>query len=334
MRFNDNSRISDHRLCNRYFYWRHRRHLRKDTKNFKADYGSAWSCAMDTVWQAVDKLNLPDDQLIELGFDSFRTKWHDELGYPLCNDMTEDEVSFFSFYHEQTAGEMLYEYIPRRRKFIEHVELVATEWPFAVAIAPDSDQYVTGKIDKVIRWDGYIWGLDHKTTSWYRKSGGFAPQWLDSWHMKSQPDQYLHALKMDFGSQAQGILIDAALVHKSVREFALMPIDKDIGMVEDWYWRTLHELTLIDANDRNLATARALTEAGYELDHLPAFPKNDHACIQFMQLCPYFDLCTSMANPEKEPDRVPAGFVEERWQPFDEDKIREMVLAKEHSDDA
>ena len=137
-------------------------------------------------------------------------------------------------------------------------------------------------------------------------------------------DGYLHALKMEFGKEAKGILVDGALVHAGVREFTLIPIEKITASLGSWLWEVHHELELIENNDRDMEIHRDKS-LGCDLDFLPAFPKNDNSCIQFMKPCPYTDLCRSRADPELEPDRVPAGFRVQKWSPFDELKLHKIL---------
>lgn len=334
----DNSRLSDHRRCNRYFYWRHRRHLSGTAPNIPADFGSCWSKAQDVLWPELQKSTQPQ-KVIPLAFEAFVTEWKDTYNYPFLHEMTDEQVGEFKFRHDQTALEMLYYYIERRETFIKSVEILAIEKPFIVPLSPtDPDLLYVGKVDKEIRWEGRVWGLDHKTTSWYRKSGGFAPDWIDGWHLKSQPMGYIHQLRMRYGKEAKGVLIDGALVHANVHDaFTLIPIEKHYGMLETWLWEALHEATLIEANDRNLEQHKEskkinVPEAhGGDYDFMPAFPKNDNSCIHFMKKCAFFDLCNSVPDPEAQPDRVPEGFVVRKWEPFDELQLEKLGVKMEDS---
>lgn len=320
----DNTRLRDHRKCNRYFYWRHRRDFTSRGINAAADFGSIWSLAMDVVWPAI-LAGHDNTTVVELGMDAFVNGWK---GYnlPLLDEMTEEQTKIFSFRNEQTAAAMLQAYVELRREFISRTKLITVEEPFLVPLSPtNKSTFYVGKIDKVIEWDGGLWGLDHKTTSWYRKAGGFAPDWLNGWHLRAQLDGYIHSLRSQYGSRAKGILVDAALVHRDIREFNLIPIDKVTTHLESWLWEVMHEIAIIEANDRNLETHRA--ERGF-ISFMPAFPKNDNSCISFMKRCPYWDLCLSVADPESitEP---PEGFEESRWEPFDELGLAKLVESSE-----
>jgi hypothetical protein len=332
----DNSRLRDHRKCNRYFYWRHRRHLTRSGPNPAADFGSCWSAAQDVIWPGV-KRGLDNATLVEVGLQAFINEWTGKYNHPLLEDMNDDQVYEFKFRHEQTAAAMLQNYVERRRKFIEDIEILGIERPFAVPLySDDPTKFAIGKIDKEIRWNGGVWGLDHKSTSLYRKDGGFDSSWLDDWHMRSQMDQYMHSLKMRYGREAKGILIDAALVHAKVNDaFQFIPIDKATSHLTSWLWEVHHEIAVIESNDRNLAEHRRQHDAGtVDYDFMPAFPKNDNSCIAFMKPCPYVDLCRSTADPEDEPDYVPEGYVVKKWEPFDELKLQQIGLEPGEDDAA
>lgn len=333
-KFYDNSRLSDHKACNRYFYWRHRRHLESIKPNIPAAFGSCWGKAMDTLWPATNRqkeLGITDNQIIELTFEAFCKEWQYTYGFPFLDDMTDEQVAQFTFRNEQTAAAMIPEYLDKRKNFIQTVEIVAIEQPFAVPIDPNNpDLFYVGKIDKEIRWEGKIWGLDHKTSSSYRKDGGFAGWWLDSWNPKAQLDGYMHSLRMRYGKQAKGILVDGALVWGTVHDqFTLIPIEKVIEQLETWLWETHHEIAVLEANDRNLEAHRQQLADGTSYNYMPAFPKNDNYCIKFMKPCQFLDLCKSIPDPERQPDRVPEGFTVRKWEPFDELSLDRIGLARE-----
>ena len=130
----DNSRLRDHRKCNRYFYWRHRRHLEADYPNVAANYGSCWSKAMDVAWPAV-KHGIDIPTITEIAFDAFVNEWTNEYKYPCLEDMTDDQVKQFRFRHEQTAASMLPAYLERRWNFISKIEIISIEKPFAVPLS-------------------------------------------------------------------------------------------------------------------------------------------------------------------------------------------------------
>lgn len=320
----DNSRLSDHRKCNRYFYLRHRRHFAPHGEMVAANFGSCFSKALDILWPAV-KQGLPDGTAIELAYDAFLNEWRSTYNFPRLDEMTDGQLATFGFRHDQTAARMLHAYLERRKNFIQSVEILSIEKPFIVPLDPGNpDLFYVGRMDKVIRWNGRVWGLDHKTTSWYRKSGGFAPEWIDGWELKNQPDGYLHALRMEYGSEAKGILIDGILVHAKEDAGILKPIEKTISHTQAWMWELHHEMTIIAANDANLtAHRRGYPDETY--DFMPAFPKNENGCISFMKRCPFFDICTTCADPE-ELTEPPEGYTLERWDPFDKATLEKLGL--------
>lgn len=314
----DNTRISDHRLCNRYFYWRHRRHFTATGASPALDFGTSWHAAMDVVWPAVAK-GLPNDEVVALAVEGFAKKWM-ELGYSL--EPSTDEADLVGFRSIETALGMLSFYVPARRNFIQSTELVQTERPFCVPLDPNNpDLFYVGRIDKVVRENGIIRGIEHKTTSEYATHGVVKESYTASYTgPNSQIDGYSHALKSDFGPEAKGLYVDIALVHKKVHDgYILLPVERRVDDLEAWLWETHNEIARIDENDRALAEAQSHAPAAY----LAAFPKNTTACIRFNRPCTFASLCKGHTNPLRY-ETPPDGFVEKKWEPFEELRLAEI----------
>lgn len=307
----DNTRVSCHRNCPRRFYWRHVRHLAPGLTKPALAFGSCWHTAMDAVWKVGTENNLmPDDIVANFGYAAFCEQWETEYEYPMYENMSPDQRIEFGFRHDDTAFHMLHNYVVNRRSFMNRMKLIEIEQPFAVPIDPDDPNlFYVGRLDKVVEWEGRIWVIEHKTTSSYRKNGYFSPTWVDSFSPNSQVDGYLHALHMLYGDKAKGVLIDGALVHKTVHEgFTFIPIERAMNQLDAWLWEVLYQIRVIQ-ND--LKHYENFADAPF----LPAFPKNTNSCIEFNSQCSYMDLCKFLPNPSARME-VPQGFREEKWEPF------------------
>lgn len=317
LKLHDNTRLSDHRTCNRYYYFRHERHWTSVRKDAAPDFGTCWHVAQDVIWTAIKK-GMDDDTILSVAYAAFEEKWT-ELGYPRLEDATEDEVDTMKFRNTETAAGMIEEYIKKRRGFIENVELIDLEKAFAVPLDPhDETMFYVGRLDKVIRWAGRVWGVEHKTSSNYAREGYFKRQTLDSYDPNSQIDGYLHALHMLYGKEAKGILVDLALVHKTVHEgFEFVPVEKSVEALNAWLWEARQEIDRIEANQIN---ARRVDNFGF----MPAFPRNTNACSHYSG-CKYLDICKGTVDPREQVE-PPMGFKEEKWEPFDEQLLHDAGL--------
>ncbi len=311
MKFMDNTRVSDHRKCNRFYYFRHVRHLVPDTKAPPLVFGGCWHTAMDVVWKAISEMpELTSEEIIELGYAAFVNDWV-EQGYPHPDDFTEDDVQSLGARTPNTAFFMLTNYIQRRRAFIEGTNLIQVEKPFAVPIYADNpDILYVGRLDKLVEWENRVWVFEHKTTTWGGVKAGISPIYAESFSPNSQIDGYLHAAKMLHGEKAKGVMVDAAFVSKTCHEhFMFLPIERSLNNLDAWLSELQLELHRIEENEHDLIEDQPNS-------FLSAYPKNTGSCIQFMRPCPYMDICKTQPNPEERKDETPMGFKVKKWEPF------------------
>ncbi len=317
----DNTRLTDGDNCLRFFYWRHIRHFTGDGVSYPLLFGLSWHAAQDIIWPGCQKIK-DDDTLASLALGAFVDQWQ-QAGGKLQDQMTDDEIFKSGFRNENTAFEMIYAYIKQRRTFIEGIEIIKVELPFAVPLDPNNPNLLyVGRIDKVIRWNGSIWGIEHKTSSMYKKDGGFRATFIDSFSPNSQIDGYTHALRMLYGKELKGIMVDAALVHKTVQAFSFIPIERTFNMLDSWRWEALERVKKLREQKANLKKAQASD------NFMAAFPKNTSSCIQFNASCPYLGLCKFIENPIGL-NHVPPGYAENKWEPFDILKLASIGVTPE-----
>ena len=324
-RLYDNSRVSDHSMCPRFFYWRHIRDLEPATKNVNLVFGSAWHEAMDIVWQALSKMpELKDDEIAELGYDAFLKYWIDN-GYPHPDNFTEEEEYTFRVKNPNAAYFMLMNYVPKRRRFIRDIELIEIEKPFAVPIdGYDKETFYVGRLDKVFKWNGRIWVAEHKTSSWGTIKNGLNGTYVDSFSPNTQIDGYMHAGHMEYGEAFKGIMVDAALcLNNCYEHFTWIPIERTIHNLDAWLWELKREIALLEINKKDLA------EVSRTDDFMAAFPKRTKSCIQFMRPCMYIDMCKAIANPEETQGRELKGFRINHWSPFNEIDLEKIGITQE-----
>ena len=347
MRFYDNTKVSTHRECPRKFFYRHVLNLTRVSPKsddpelnlewYKSQkdlvFGSAWHKAMDVVWQGLAKDVIDYEELYRRAFATFMKEWL-ASGFP-SPDFTTDEIDReLAPKTLDTALGMLKGYIDTQAEFIKsHTTLVAVELPFAVPIfLDDAEIWYCGRQDKVINYEGKIWVVDHKTTGQYKKDGYFKSTFVDSFIINHQMEGYSYGARIKYGDDFGGILIDAALTHRTVHEgFRFLPIIAAEESLDPWLWETQEEIRRIERYERIVNEER---ESPSTVSHMPAFPRNDKACYNFGKPCPFLDLCAGWENPLREYDEQgpPPGFGVEKWSPFDVNDLTKIGMTKGDED--
>jgi len=290
-------------------------HWTNDGVEWPLVFGSSWHSAMDYVWRkllAERELGPIDAEFIARGaFKRFVKTWIDE-GAPPPEQIDYEMQQEIAPRTPMHAYDMLIGYVIAKAKLLGDMELVATEKPFAVPLYEEEKVFYVGKIDKQVRLksNGRIRGIEHKTTTAYRKGGPFRAGYIDSFSPNSQVDGYLFALHMLFPGEVDGIWVDASLVHKTEEGFMFIPVDKQLHMLDAWLWETREWI------DRVEADKEMLRQSSPNDRYLRAFPKNTQSCWSFNRQCPYIDCCKAWPNPLGK--QMPNNFIERKWDPLEE----------------
>lgn len=305
----DNTRISDYKKCPRYYYLRHEKNLRGSGVSLPLSFGLAWHAAQDVLWQGYGKVS--DTELLQAAAFAFDKTWEGEGLLPY-DKMSIDDIDRYSPRTPMIAREMLAEYLENRKPLMDSSTLLFAEKPFAVPLYPDNpDLWYIGRMDKGICNQGTNIILEHKTTTEYKKDGGFRSTYVESWYPSSQCEGYLYSINMeDPAKPFRYVWVDAALVHKKEHHFfKFIPISASFANLDNWLWEARDWVSRIISEHERLATANPDAEV------LGAFPKNTDSCSGKYGLCSYLPICRGFNNPSKI-QGAPAGFVVEKWEPF------------------
>lgn len=287
MLFIDNTKLSDAKACLRYYYFRHVRGWVSDSFDAAKIFGGAWHAAMDVLWQ---------DHTPDGAYERFLEYWKANGGSFPIMPIQERNMAPRT---PAIAELMLKAYWRKYEWLIKSSEVIEAE--FLLKFPLSGGITYVGLIDKVLRERDGICLLEHKTTAWGTQNG-FNRAWLRAFDMSAQVSGYLYgATQHAWPGQPVRLLIDAALVHKTQRDFTMLAQKRSMEELEEWF------LT---------ANLKAREIAGQETDQgifLRAFPKETDSCIRFMKLCPYFDICKKVPNPEL--IDMPAKMRGEFWQP-------------------
>jgi hypothetical protein len=264
------------------------------------------------------------EDLVTRAMQAFQAEWTSH-GFPGLEEMETDTYRQLSPRTPTTAMEMLYAYTDERKVYLTtgDIELLSVERPFVVPLDPSNPRmFYCGRFDKLIRREGRVHGIEHKTTTAYRKNGPFRQSFTESFSPNSQIDGYLFAGHSLYGREFKSIMVDAALVHASETGFRFLPIERHLAQLDAWLWETRYWINQIQANQR------ALTRHGLDHQYLAAFPKQTGACISFEQTCAYLDLCKARSDPTSYRDDIPLGYRSEHWEPFEELGLQQVFDEK------
>jgi PD-(D/E)XK nuclease superfamily protein len=313
LRLYDNTMLSDFKRCPRYFYYRHELGWTLQGKTPALAFGSAWHAAMTVVWeelnQAVSRSEPIRRQIADKAYEAFAVQWVHE-GMPNPNEMTYEMEEELGPRTPNRAYEMLLAYVEERSRLMHEFSLISVEKAFAVPLDPQDDSlFYIGLIDKVVKRHGKILGIEHKTSTAYRKGGPFRSGFIDSFSPNSQVDGYLYALHLLFPGQVGGVWVDAALVHKQEEGFLFIPVERRLEHLDSWLWEVRWWIRRVEAEKYNVPATHARQDKVMQ-----AFPKNTNSCWDFMQACPYLELCKSWTNPIGK--NLPLGYEVNRWNPL------------------
>lgn len=323
MRLYDNTRLSEYKKCPRKYYFRHMRHwIRKGVKPAPLAFGGAWHSAMDVVWGMISQGEKDDDKVGKEAMKAFLRTWKEEE-QPWPMDIEQEKM--MAPRTPGIAAEMLVEYIRLRRNYIENTyELVSIEEPFLAPIDPSTDYFgYIGKRDKIVKFQGQYWAIEHKTTTLYDKKHGFRQSYLDSYSPNSQTDGYAHSLHMRYGKQAGGVLVDIALVHKTEHSwFKLLPLTRRTELLDSWLNDTRDWIFRIERDRDRLAN-----DVSEEHEVMTAFPRNTESCFNYNTMCSYRDVCRFHENPHRL--ETPDNFTEDKWNPVEELHLEKIGINDE-----
>lgn len=303
----DNSILSAYKDCPRKYQLRYLMDWRSEGTSMPLVFGLSWHSGQDVVWQYARKVS-GEQELANLAMVKFYETWEAE-GLPAELDM--EQIERYAPRTPLIAHEMYAGYIRDRWKILMEAQVLAVEQPFAVPMPGREDTWYVGRLDKVIDFNSQVLVIEHKTTTSYKKDGGFQTAYVESWFSDAQMKGYQFGGGLYFNGLSQ-VWVDAALVHKKEhKHFRFIPVAHQMPIIEEW----------IADTDKWIARLELDTAKEY-------FPKNENACFGKYGRCPFVDICRSIPDNAL-PEEPPPGFIIEKWSPFDLLKLEKLVAADE-----
>lgn len=308
----DNTRISDYKKCPRSYFIRHVLGWTREGSSTSPAlvFGGSWHAGMDAIWGTASRQmkyspHIDKEELVIEAMAAFLLEWS-EMGFDLELDMaTLEELN------PRTPGvahEMFYNYVTHHERMLQNSQVISIEQPIAVPFPELTDTWYVGRLDKVVEYNGQTIILEHKTTTAYAIQGQFQRDYCDSWYAAPQIKGYQFAGTLYY-PKLQSVWVDAALVHKKVHDaFKFIPVSHSWPLLKEWTYDTKEWIMRITLEEDTYANKGKLT-AGL-------FPRNEDSCYGKYGVCPFLDICRTISDPSTLGE-APAGYVEERWEPFD-----------------
>jgi len=234
----DYTTISDFLTCRKRYYWRHRQNLVQKVVSTALTFGGTWHESMHALWTGkgdAEAVFIRGYKDVEVAEGDKRTL---ERGVKVLADYTKR--------YEGKIFEVL-------ESEVSHSKVT------------DGVTYC-GRMDKIIRWEGGIYVMEHKTTSQL----GFT--FFNQFALNHQIDGYIWLCKDKMGECA-GVLIDAVLIAKT-----------KFNAMRDVATRTEDDMKVFELELLDIAANI------YYANETGSYPKNKSMCEYYGE-CPYRDAC-------------------------------------------
>ena len=321
----DNSTVSSFRDCRRRALYRYVKDWVTDgPEPASLAFGRGWHNGLDAMyklfyntrtessklgrveWNKVKDSDAFIEIMLDTAYKAFLEEWTD-AGYPETPSFEDLETD-----PKRTpirAKNMFLQYYLDMMHIMDGWELIESEAPFIVPLDDvDTRYWYGGRTDKIIASDEGLWLVEHKTSSLYSKSSGFQPAFVDSFSPNSQVEGYMFALhwlkaqgEIESDLPIAGVIVDAALVHKTQFYFKRKPIYYDERLVQQWHNEVMK---YVKEFDHAMATGEWL--------------RNTDSCQGKYGRCQFVDVCRMYPDHNEllANDAPPQGFTERAWTPY------------------
>lgn len=312
-RIHDASKIQVYMDCARQYFYKHILGWVSEEKNHHLVFGEAIHDALEYMSiHGYDKFEEAHAVLTE----TYRTHLPDDT----TDHLREPKTPAYALL---TLAEYAKEYKDTDKDW----DILYTEIAGTVPI--NDGDVLHFRMDKIIRNEEGVWGIEHKTGS------RLGRQWLDQWTLSFQISLYTHVLYCLYDpKEVRGIKIDGIIMKKPTKahqsegrltgnEYIRVPILKTPDMMEAWLWNANSWLLDVEWNIDRIMVGAA--EEATNAPVMEAFPMNTQNCTKYFG-CPYRTFCNIWPNPLQHCDAPPVGFVEKWWDPSDREKKAANVV--------
>ena len=271
----DASRIACFMECRKKYWLRYVRHLKPIRRSTAPAFGTAIHSALDSWYM---------DKDVDKAWEVFCSEY---------KDSPEDALRT-----RAKARQVLKEYDKHYRDL--RIEVLEVEYGFQIMDDEIEGLMLEGRIDKVIDWEGAVYGMDHKTT---RSIGIY---YFNGFRNNVQIDMYMMILRKMF-PQVLGIIIDAIQIAKTKGDFMRDVAERNKGDIDGF--------------------RRVLKQVVYEIKEIMGKGDTDWWCPNY-GACANWGGCAYMKACIESDDRCFEAvlgdremFVVEKWSPIKDTKI-------------
>lgn len=303
----DYSSLSETLLCPRRFYFRHIRHLVKDSgSNIDLLFGLCAHAGQESSFKLLKaQPETPIIKLIQASEQGILACW-DKKGGEAFNGIDTFPKS------KSRAIDLCAEFWIRNFSELLAWEIIGTEVSFAIPLGQGLPTYI-GRMDAVLRHrikKQLLQINEYKTT----KSA--SDIWFAGFENNIQTEGYLTAGKL-FYDLVPTVKVYGLVTQKTKIDLVSYPITRTDHSTD----RTLDDLRTLALDIlvqlQILEAFREQSEAQNPHAIMPCFRRRPGmSCTAWMRRCPYMDLCMCRNNPDSwiEP---PQGYVISEWNPRD-----------------
>jgi hypothetical protein len=295
----DNTALALYMECPRKFFYAMVLHRRKENSAAPAlSFGSCWHKAMEAHYKTGGDRTSVEEAII-MGWEP-----HDKPD----DHRTVDRVLTCYDKYLETYGDHNTD-CRNNGKTVGYPGNPMVEIPIEIAW-PGSLHPYTGKIDRIIEWQGLYFVEDHKTTS---RMG-------DYYFYQFDPDNqmmgYAWLAQLITGLPIAGVRINALAALKTQTKFARELVSYSKERLKEW---TDNYNVWIRRVEDSYKTFESLPQSDQPRDPeevlLSAFPHNFRACAGKYRQCEYTDVCT--ITPARRAYVLEHEYAERPWNPLE-----------------
>jgi len=267
--------FSDYRKCQKFWYWRYVRKLLPLKQSAAPEAGKIFHEVLAVYYSTIQKGVARPEVAAEEKLANLIPS-HDIEETP-TRELYLRLLNAFRMYHSAYMYDPYWEVLAVEETY-DHVFKVRQDYGKYHRTVP---VYFTGRIDLVVRWNGAIYIVDHKTTSWIM--GKVA----ESLMMSDQATGYVALWNAKHPMQPASETI-----------YNIIKVDKGHGDAQKELVRPLVTRTQNDIDSFLLDIAETSREVQQKLTKKTArFVQDRNACYLYNSNCAYSDLCMG-ASPE------------------------------------
>lgn len=291
--------------CPRKFYYSQVRGLRRKWKAAPITFGSAFHKALETYELERGK-GLTLDQALAPALHAAR---EDSVGMEEHKSRTPEalmrSVEAYIRHHE---GEQMETLTTQEGKPAVELHFKASLGN-AITFLPEQEVLYCGYIDRVVRFQGTPFVLDHKTTGMSISTEKGSASYFGAFTPDMQMTGYVWASREAYGFPVRGVIVDAMQVAKTKTEFARQIINRTPAQIDEWragvtYWVRLAA-----------TSGMVATQVGDNLgEQAKAYPMNQRHCHSRYGACTFAGVCGR--DPSVREAFINTDFGVEPWNPL------------------